>query len=180
MDPKMQGAILNGLYNLSAPIAVECQTGNCQWDPYTTLAITSRCENVSLSSAINCTFENIINADCNYTTPSGLLIQSRKVNTSGGGLITQFNSTARIPETARYRGVSGVYSSTLIGFAAASMLEPYSIEAPDITECELRWIARQVRNMAVVNGTFQPGVSQDYELIGIEKPIPLEYLYHSK
>lgn len=167
MDPTMQGAILNGLYNLSAPVQVQCQTGNCQWDDFTTLAVSSECKNVTSSTKIEC---GVIAKGrlCNYTTPSGFFIKSSTRFSSGGGSATQFNSTARPPQTSSQLG--SVVNSTLLDFAAARMTGPYSDEAPDITECGLRWVARHVQNTTVVNGTFHPGIFTDHELSGVTNP----------
>lgn len=166
MDPKIQGAILNGLYNLSAPVQVECQTGNCQWDDFTTLAVASNCTNVTSVSDIVC---GRIHAGlaCNYTTPTGFLIKSSRSTSSGGEKGTWFNSTARIHSSESNDGAA--FNSSIISFATANMIGQYSIEAPDITECNMRWVGRHVRNMTVVNGTFNLGIIQDHELSGIPK-----------
>ncbi|KAH6643265.1 hypothetical protein BKA67DRAFT_587280 [Truncatella angustata] len=34
IGPKMQGAILNGWFNLSSLVQFTCTTGNCQWDVF--------------------------------------------------------------------------------------------------------------------------------------------------
>ncbi|USP76811.1 hypothetical protein yc1106_04085 [Curvularia clavata] len=165
MDPRMQGAILNGLYNLSAPIQVECLTGNCEWDDITTLAVASECKNVTSSTAITCDTSPESRV-CNYTTPSGFLIESRVDFGADGSSATQFNSTAgEGPPISQF---GRVLNSTLLQFAAARMTAPYSDEAPDVTECSLRWVARQLQNTSVVNGTFHPGTITDFELVGIE------------
>lgn len=157
MDPKIQGAILNGLYNLSAPVQIECQTSNCQWDLYTTLAVTSRCENVTSATTINCANAGQLYS-CDYNTPGGFLVQSRVFSSSASGSATRFNSTAITP----------LRDDVLVIFAAVNMLEPYSLEAPDVTECEMRWVAQSVQNTTVTNGTFHPGITQNYELQFLE------------
>ncbi|EUC46608.1 hypothetical protein COCMIDRAFT_35835 [Bipolaris oryzae ATCC 44560] len=167
MDPKMQGAILNGLYNLSAPIQVQCQTGNCRWEEFTTLAVTSECRNVTSSSKINCQVARGTRS-CNYTTPSDFFISSYTSFSSGGGSSTGFNSTARPPQTTSQLGE--VLNSTLLEFAAAKTSRPFSDEKPEITECSMRWVARLVQNTTFSNGTFHPGIAKDYELIGVENP----------
>jgi hypothetical protein len=166
MDPKMQGAILNGLYNLSAPIQVECQTGNCRWDEFTTLAVTSNCTNATSETFTICD-DGRRDLSCNYTTPSGFLIESYSWQSSGGGGSTEFNTTART-QNARQQGSK--LNSTIVSFAAANMLDPYNQRSPDITECDMRWVARRMRNTTVVNGTFHPGITEDMELYGIDNP----------
>jgi hypothetical protein len=166
MDPKIQGAILNGLYNLSAPVQVECQTGNCHWDDFTTLAVASNCTNVTSTSQIVC---GRIHAGlaCNYTTPAGFFIKSSRATSSGGAKGTWFNSTARVHSSKSSQGAG--FNNSIISFAAANMIGQYDMEHPDITECNMRWVGRHVRNMTVVNGTFNPGIIQDHELSGIPK-----------
>ncbi|KAI4925968.1 uncharacterized protein J4E92_006705 [Alternaria infectoria] len=55
------------------------------------------------------------------------------------------------------------------------MVSPFSMDNPDLTECDMRWVGRHVRNMNVVNGTFNPGIIQDYELYGIANPFNPDY-----
>lgn len=167
MDPKMQGAILNGLYNLSAPIPVQCQTGNCQWEDFTTVAVTSECRNVTSSNRINCEFSRG-SKSCNYTTPSDFFISSYSSTSSGDTRSTEFNSTTNPPQTTSHLGE--LLNSTLSEFAAAKMSALFSEERPDITECSMRWVARLVQNTTFSNGTFHPGIATDYELIGVVNP----------
>lgn len=49
------------------------------------------------------------------------------------------------------------------------------MDNPDLTECDIRWVGRHVRNMTVVNGTFNPGIIQDHELYGIANPFDATY-----
>ncbi|EMD96231.1 hypothetical protein COCC4DRAFT_46673 [Bipolaris maydis ATCC 48331] len=167
MDPKMQGAILNGLYNLSAPIQVQCQTGNCRWEDFTTLAVTSECKNVTSSSNMSCEFSRGTSS-CNYTTPSDFFISSYSSTSSGDTRSTGFNSTALPPQTTSHLGE--LLNSTLLKFAAAKISTPFTDENPDITECSMRWVARLVQNTTFSNGTFHPGIAKDYELIGVVNP----------
>ncbi|XP_014551439.1 hypothetical protein COCVIDRAFT_42252 [Bipolaris victoriae FI3] len=164
MDPKMQGAILNGLYNLSAPIPVQCQTGNCQWEDFTTVAVTSECRNVTSSNRINCEFSRG-SKRCNYTTPSDFFISSYSSTSSGDTRSTEFNSTTNPPQMTSHLGE--LLNSTLSEFAAAKMSALFSEERPDITECSMCWVARLVQNTTFSNGTFHPGIATDYELIGV-------------
>lgn len=176
MDPKIQGAILNGLYNLSAPVPIQCQTGNCEWDDFTTLAVASNCANVTSTSHIVC--DRIVGGlACNYTTPAGLFIESSRAASSGGGGETGFNSTARAH--LRLPSEDAGFNNSIITFAAANMIGQYDMENPDITECNMRWVGRHVRNMTVVNGTFNLGIIQDHELFGIPKPIAEEIQWTS-
>jgi hypothetical protein len=166
MDPKMQGAILNGLYNLSAPVQIECETGNCRWDEFTTLAVISNCTNATSETSTICD-PGGRQVSCNYTTPSGFFIESSTSQSSGGGSETQFNTTART-QMSSHQGSK--LNSSIVSFAAANMIVPFSQRSPDITECDMRWVARRIRNTTVINGTFHPGIMEDIELYGIDNP----------
>ncbi|KAF2133159.1 hypothetical protein P153DRAFT_353569 [Dothidotthia symphoricarpi CBS 119687] len=166
MDPKLQGAILNGLYNLSAPVQFTCPSGNCRWNEFSTLAVTSSCKNVTADTEILCDDESR-SMSCNYTTPSGFFISSNTHQSSGGGSFTYFNTSAR---TNTLSNSNDIYNSSLVSFAMANMYNSMNLELPDVTECNIRWCARINRDVNVVNGTFNPGVTEDVELIGIENP----------
>lgn len=164
MGPKMQGAILNGLFNLSSPINVTCPTGSCQWPEFSTLAVTSACQNVTSEAQVNC---NKIGGTtlCNYTTPAGFLLRGSKRTSSGGGSQTSyFNTTARVPLKPNIKEPP---NSTILKIAMANMQKPFDLTSPELMECELRWCARVTQNLTVTNGTFGPGISKDIELTGV-------------
>lgn len=171
VDVRMQGAVLNGIYNLNTPVQVECQTGNCEWDPYTTLAVASRCKNVSSLTKATCQNETRSRV-CKYTTPSKFRFETaRTFNDSGIPML--FNSTARDPSLwdDRLESFTG-----LVDFAVIKTAEPYTDEAPDVTECGLRWAARQIQNTTVVNGTFNHGIATDYDLLSTNRSYAMDYL----
>lgn len=157
MDPKMQGAIVNGLFNLSAPVQVSCPTGNCRWKEYTTFGVASDCTNVTMATNETCDNSEPGTTTCNYTTPGGYVIGYESVSSSGGGTNLYFNATARTASTDSSTKLS---NSTIISFALAKFWD-YSVN-----ECSMRWVARTFSNTTVVNGTFTPGPSHDYGLIG--------------
>jgi hypothetical protein len=161
IDPKMQGAILNGLYNLSAPIQFSCSTGNCRWDEFTTLAVTSTCKDVTGGTRVQCAREESGDIKCNYTTPAGFFIQGTRPEIPRHGWLTEYNSSARYESSN---------NSSLVNFALAKMKKPFTLENPDITECEMHWCARIVQNVTVVNGTFSPGIIKDFPLDKIVNP----------
>ncbi|KAF1933737.1 uncharacterized protein M421DRAFT_52650 [Didymella exigua CBS 183.55] len=169
MGPKMQGAMLNGLFNLSSPMQYTCSTGNCQWDDFSTLAVASSCQNVTSTSKIVCRAEAGARY-CNYTTPSGLFIRASSWQSSGGGGATRFNSTAITPDVggSSWSGDrDGPINSTLATIAMAALSNGFNLTMPDLMECSMRLCARVTRNLTVSNGTFIPGVSEDFELEGV-------------
>jgi hypothetical protein len=162
MGPKMQGAILNGLFNLSSPIDVTCPTGYCQWPNFSTLAVTSACQNVTSETQVNCKMTGGTTL-CNYTTPSGFLLRGSKHSSSGGGSQVYFDTTARVPPRPNTKEPP---NSTILTIAMANMQEPFNLTIPELMECELRWCARVTQNLTVTNGTFGPGISKNIELTG--------------
>lgn len=165
----MQGAIVNGLFNLSSPIPFTCTTGNCQWDVFSTLAVTSNCQNVTSNTKVLC--ERVGGSfGCNYTTPSGFLINAYSHTSSGGGSYTNFNTTAFKPLSYGSDPMSdrdSPINSTLARIAMATMQGDFNISNPDVLECQMRLCARVTSNLTITNGTFIPGISEDIELEGV-------------
>ena len=169
MGPKMQGAILNGLYNISSQEQFTCTTGNCQWDEFSTLAVTSTCQNVTSGTKILCDLEGS-GQYCNYTTPAGFFIGSSSRQSSGGGISTSFNSTAFKPDSYDNGPIDNrnlPVNSTLARIAMANLQGDFNMSRPEILECEMRLCARVTRNLTVTNGTFNGGISDDIELDGV-------------
>lgn len=158
MDPKMQGAILNGLYSLDAPIQFDCPTSNCTWPPFTSLAVSSQCSNVTRASTVKCAASAGSNS-CNYTTPTGFHIRAYSYSSSGGGFMTEFNSSAAIDWTAG----DDAANSTLVAFATANTTAN-GLAQPDLTECTMAWTARTFHNISVTSGAFSLGATSDQPL----------------
>jgi hypothetical protein len=152
----MQGAILNGLYNLSAPVKVTCPSGNCRWNEYTTFGVSHDCNNVTLATTKTCNTSIPRVTDCNYTTPGGFNIHYQGHQSSGGGSALYFNSSARIQISS---GINELINSSIISFALARFMDEYSV-----SECSMKWVARTFSNTTVVNGTFNAGPWHDHEL----------------
>jgi hypothetical protein len=163
MGPKMQGAILNGLFNLSSPVQFTCTTGNCRWDQFSTLAVTSSCRNVTSDTAVMCKTSGSA-FHCNYTTPAGFFITSSFHSSSGSESTTLFNSTAFQPSS---KDTAKPINSTLARFAIANLQGNFNMSNPDVLECDIRLCARVTRNLTVTNGTLDAGISDDIELKGV-------------
>jgi hypothetical protein len=153
----MQGAILNGLYNLSAPIHFTCPTGNCQWDEFSTLAIKGECKNVTSETKTVCTRAPIIS--CNYTTPSAFFM-----NRTGYDPNQYYVTSARKQILERK---AQILNSSIVSFAMAVMSKDFNFTNPEVMECSMDWCARVIRNTTVVNGTFNLGPSKDFDLKGV-------------
>jgi hypothetical protein len=163
MDFKLQGTIVNGLYNLSVPVQVSCPTGNCRWNQYTTFGVASNCNNVTQATLKTCDTSVPRTTRCNYTTPSGFNIRYSGYQSASGGYAPYYNSSARTQDTPGYN--KSLDSSTMINFALARFMKNYSV-----TECSMRWVARTFNNTTVMNGTFNPGTWCDHELKKVENP----------
>ncbi|GAB7360670.1 hypothetical protein MBLNU230_g0549t1 [Neophaeotheca triangularis] len=160
MDPGMQGAILNGLYNLSSPIPFQCRTANCQWSVFTTLAVASVCRNVTSEVVTVCPEKTVL---CNHTTPSGHeLANVRGARNVLGEWITSIRAESVYP-------LGLLPNSSLVTFALAKLSSPFTYDAPGVIECDVRWVVRVMRDTSVRNGIFNAGVSKDFEL----SPIPI-------
>lgn len=176
----MQGAILNGIFNLSSPVNVTCP-GNCQWKDFATLAVTSTCQDVLHNLTQNCDDIGGSGAKaCLYSTPSGFSSGPMFVNTTQElPPFVRFQNEARleaIPEVP-----SELPSSTIMWILLGSPIlydsagryesggksELEDLERHGLVECQLRWTARATRNMNVANGTFNPGDTEDFELTGL-------------
>lgn len=157
MDPKMQGAIVNGLFNLSAPVQASCPTGDYRWKEYTTFGIASKCTNVTMAPNVTCKNPDPRSTRCDYTTPGGYVTGYGRSTSSDGGSVMNFNATAR---TASAAICTELDNGAIITSALAKFLD-YSAN-----ECSMRWAARTFSNTTVVNGIFYPGSSRYHELIG--------------
>lgn len=173
----MQGAILNGLYNLSAPIKFKCPGMKCEWDDYSTLAVQSRCEDVTSKVFPRCSLLKRSDSDldeetlCTYETPSGFLITANRYmtawanNTIGSGRNRKIKSTTSFNSTTALANRNQTQPpSLLVGFAFAR-IDSSSLDRPHVTECEMHWCARIVKNASVLNGTLHPGVSTDIDIV---------------
>ncbi|KAK6851680.1 hypothetical protein PG995_011805 [Apiospora arundinis] len=147
MDPRMQGAILNGLYSLGSPVKYDCPTGNCQWPDFSTLAIAGHCRDATADTTKSCSGawkKRGAYRSCNYTTPEGLSVGFNSHQSSGGGFQTEFNSSAQFfssDDVCRHENVSSV----LVHLATANFSKEQGV--------------------AVRNGTFFPGSYEDFPLV---------------
>lgn len=157
MDPSIQGAILNGVYNLDSPVKLQCPTGTCTWPKFTTLAVCSNCRDVTSETQIDCRISPpLYNTYCNYTTPAGFKIEvnAQAVFAGGPGSYIEYNSTGEVPSVAD----DGTLNTTLVSFASANNIANNNLKKPKaITECDIHWCAQTFQNLSVTNGTFSAG-----------------------
>ncbi|KAJ8130578.1 hypothetical protein O1611_g3049 [Lasiodiplodia mahajangana] len=180
IESKIQGAIMSGLYDSEAPVTVECPTGQCTWPPFTTLALSAQCSNVTQETTTNCTF-NGPSEECIYITPGGFHISTTASFSQGGASYTLFNSSA----TSQWDRSSAWANSTLLKLAAVNISSTISAtggtnaeyESPYAIECNMSWVARTFQGISVVDGTFMAGTTEDHELKGIQTTSDSEWWY---
>ncbi|KAI1266820.1 hypothetical protein F5Y18DRAFT_380515 [Xylariaceae sp. FL1019] len=175
IESKMQGAIMNGLYDNQAPVKVQCSTGNCTWDAFTTMALSAQCTNVSQDTTTTC---NRVQASqtCEYITPAGFNISASSAAGQGGASYTLFNSSA----ASKWNRTMDWANSTLVEFATVNITSHETVtggtsadyENPHVLECSMKWKARTFHGISVENGTFSPGETDDYDLDGVQLDNP--------
>ncbi|KAF0319403.1 hypothetical protein GQ607_013371 [Colletotrichum asianum] len=126
-DPKMQAAILQGLYDINTPATFTCPVA-CEWKgSYVSLGFTAECKNVTQKTLESKTCQtSLYNEYCNMTTPGNIRLYAQKVFTSLG---TRFYMNASLavdfPEISRF----GIYQATPdVNFNQSNV---------NITECSL-------------------------------------------
>lgn len=159
-ETKIRGAVMNGIYNISEIIPeFHCPTGNCKWAEFSTLALTSSCKNVTSETKIECNEfpRGDPQLECNYTTPSGL-------STSVAPHRTKLNfATAFRNQYTKDPSWTGSRELEFVTVKIWRFEEP-DPRLPELVECDIRWCARRFLNVTVVNGTFQAGVYEDFEV----------------
>lgn len=110
LESPMRGAVYNGVFAAEtvAELAPFCATGNCTWQPFSTLGFCSACSNVTSSTTAGlCTVpESGATQRCNYTLPSGINITFTTLGDGSDifGTVAMMNTTG---VTA-----AGIYSPT--------------------------------------------------------------------
>ncbi|KAI0377469.1 hypothetical protein F5Y04DRAFT_291810 [Hypomontagnella monticulosa] len=171
----MQGAILNGLYNLDSQIKFQCPTGFCVWPDFTTLATMGRCQNVTSSTLVTCQEGQELGiSKCKYTTPAGFVIGAHMY---GRLADTAFNSTASVESVFRgyETGKTDRNYASFVSFATANIIQR-DIKRLDIMECNIGWSARRYSGFSVRNGTYSPGVIDESFLGRLNRPPELTNL----
>ncbi|KAI8949248.1 hypothetical protein F4801DRAFT_603444 [Xylaria longipes] len=180
IESKMQGAIMSGLYNTEAPVRVQCPTGHCTWSPFTTMALSAQCSNVTQETKTNCTFDGP-SEKCIYITPGGFHISTLAAFSQGGASYILFNSSA----ASQWNRTSDWANSTLLKLAAVNISSTIGdtgstdaeYESPYAIECDMTWVARTFEGINVVNGTFTAGTTEDHDLEGIQTTSDSEWWY---
>lgn len=163
---------MSGLYNTEAPVRVQCPTGHCTWSPFTTMALSAQCSNVTQNTKTKCVSVGP-SEECNYTTPGGFHISTEASFSQGGASYILFNSSA----ASQWDRASDWANSTLLKLAAVNISSTITengatnadYQSPYAIECDMSWVARTFQGINVVNGTFTAGTTEDHDLEGITR-----------
>jgi hypothetical protein len=185
IDPRMQGAIFNGVFSLNAPNPVTCSTANCAWSDFATLAVCSTCEDVSAKTQVQCgSAEPSISGAggpqlCNYTTPNGSNLSAVAfMDAHTGFASTLLNSTA-----TTQLGNGEFWDDTLLVSIAAIMLPPvaqssstqpsYKLPPAQVTECTIRWCMAVYDKTSVSGNLLNTSNIRTFELHKTGAPLVL-------
>lgn len=155
VNSSVQAHVLDSLFGYPPSEAFICPSNSCSWGTASTSGMCSTCTNITSSTATVCS-RNHQNLDCNYTTPTGYLLQTHALDTD---VYTSINTTTS------YWGRST--APLFIGFASLVWDGILNGTPPSITECELSWCVKTYRDATSLNGVFSATVEEH----------SLEYVY---
>ena len=141
----MKAAIYNGIFDIEgkAELAIShsCQTGNCSWASFSSLAVCSKCEDIS--SYIQKTRDCDRDGCWRYTLPDGpqLSGSGRQINTS----VTNISSS-----------LAGIEAS-LLKFSILTTNKTEASSGPTATECAM-WYCIKNYTASVTDGVISESV----------------------
>jgi hypothetical protein len=150
VEPEIQGAFYNGIYNSGGSfINFGCPSGNCSWSTFTSLGICSACQDVSSSSKIE---------------SDGVLGGTSHIHTPGGWNVSfdQHWTVAALTNSSLNFATLGALSAGLISLVVVQLSHNYHV-----TECSIAWCAKQYNNITVVKKhiPLHPDLSSGLQLI---------------
>ena len=145
VDLPMKAAIYNGIFDIEgrAELAIShsCQTGNCSWASFSSLAVCSKCEDISSYIHKACDHDG---DDCQrYTLPDGPQISGseRQINTS----VSNISSS-----------LAGIEAS-LLKFSILTFNKTQDSSGPTATECAM-WYCIKNYTASVTDGVISEHV----------------------
>lgn len=153
----MQSAIIQGFFNITTPATFSCP-GACSWNgSYVSLGFKSQCKNVTEATlrTETCTndAENMSERQCNMTTPAGLNIFTRFVESSSStsywmnATSTMGTKDIKLPGNFPKIALFAIYRAT----PGDRNYSPYDI---NITDCSLSLAAYRYTGAKVNSSTF--------------------------
>jgi hypothetical protein len=134
---ELKGMISNALYTLNenwrTPL-YQCNTGNCTWYDYSTLAVCERCADLSDKLTQTCqngtAADSTLGAPCDYTLPNGMHLGAdghtvMAVNASRDAIFyTNYTNPLAIIQTVRLSGEATFANAENVAFASECALVP--------------------------------------------------------
>lgn len=158
----MQSAIVQGLYGIETPATFNCP-GACQWTgSYMSLGFKSSCNNVTQATlqtqACNGTQSNNV---CNMTTPGGLTVTTRYVNTDSA---TNYfmNATSLITDIQKAR-LAALPDITRFALYRASPDANFTPLNVNVTECVLSLTAYEYTDAKANGSDFAFGTVREVD-----------------
>ena len=171
-DTVMRGTIISTMYGVSSTLAHTCSTGNCTWSMFSTLAVCSRCRNVTEQTNSHCVMKvpsqhgsiPIIEYGCNYTLPGGANF-TKEVSSN---ISVRSVSDPRPALDVSAKNLFGLDPS-IVGFTNISTLRfadgDNEYRDYDATECYLYWCQRTYHNTTSYNGIVHYDSITESELL---------------
>jgi hypothetical protein len=151
MEVAMQTGLISGdsLSISNAPFS--CPSGNCTWDPFSTLAVGVQCDNITSQVALNCT-----SYGCNYYAPNDSLLQEMINSTIWDEFIIESDDEQHfLPVMQQYANVTGFLA--MVQWVKASKTD-HSYEAG---RCGF-YLSVQEIQAKVSNGVYNESVLQEW------------------
>ena len=153
----IKAAAYNGLFDANAAqaratVPARCSTGNCTFPPYSSLAVCTKCVDVTHLVAQNgCSVSGSITQCTNYTLPNNLVLNgySEFIN----------SSTGMTPNTKMLDS----YGSTLVNLSMLVSQSAFEATPGDIRayDCSI-YFCLQKYQASFNNGVFKEAVSDEY------------------
>ncbi|TVY21498.1 hypothetical protein LARI1_G002287 [Lachnellula arida] len=159
-----QGLLSSNLISLADP-PFNCPTGNCTWDPFSTLAVGSQCTDITSHIQLNCSATL-----CHFVAPEDSILQSLLVNTTEYNVFTiQSKVWTEYPMAALkpYANITGLLALVQWVKAIGSLSSP-NYEIASITSnttfeavrCAFYLSVREV-SVNVTNGVYSEDLLQE-------------------
>lgn len=156
VETALQGAIMNGIFNLDSRESFNCAGQRCSWKAFSTLGICGSCQNVTLTTEKVCSPATVRppSQACNYTTPGSLTMDAQIVVPADGGTFrTRLNFTAK-----QYDNYYAINHPGIITLAMMRFIDYKAppIPTPEIFECEIKYCAKVYTNLLVEYQNVNP------------------------
>ncbi|KAK8024283.1 hypothetical protein PG993_012349 [Apiospora rasikravindrae] len=171
LDERLQGAFFNGIFALGSNFQYTCTSGNCTWPSFTSLAMCSKCTDVTERTQV---VEIRDSDDVNYifTTPGGFVlpIVVPKTSPRSGSHMLEVAGNATIEHTP----LKANETVNLITLAIIQFRNKYAGGNKTIddrptgnwtaTECIVSWCMKKFESVEVFNGALKPFIVKEMPL----------------